>query len=96
MGYQCWQRIGIEKMLPDYVDLLINRGQTVDMGNRSGTIVGVTPAGNLQVQIPSRQLSSSANPVPTGGSNSDFADACCPELISLVPGEINLGYDEWM
>jgi BirA family biotin operon repressor/biotin-[acetyl-CoA-carboxylase] ligase len=92
MGYQRWQQIGIEKMLPDYVDLLINRGQAVDLRHRSGTIVGVTPAGNLQVQIASKQLSYPTNAALTGGSN--FPETCRSELISLVPGEIDLGYDE--
>jgi BirA family transcriptional regulator, biotin operon repressor / biotin---[acetyl-CoA-carboxylase] ligase len=50
-GYQYWQTCGIEAILPKYLDLLVNIGQTVTIGDQTGTIVGVLPSGELHVNL---------------------------------------------
>jgi BirA family biotin operon repressor/biotin-[acetyl-CoA-carboxylase] ligase len=51
MGYQRWKTLGIDAILPHYLDQLINLGQTVTVGEQTGTIVGVLPTGELQVRL---------------------------------------------
>jgi BirA family transcriptional regulator, biotin operon repressor / biotin---[acetyl-CoA-carboxylase] ligase len=50
-GYQYWQTFGIEAILPKYLDLLVNVGQTVTIGDQMGTVVGVLPSGELHINL---------------------------------------------
>lgn len=50
-GYRTWQTFGIEAILPKYLDLLVNVGQTVTISGQTGTIIGVSPSGELHIRL---------------------------------------------
>ena len=50
-GYERYQNEGIRSILSDYLSLLQNVGQQVTVEGNIGTIVGVTPSGELQVRF---------------------------------------------
>ncbi|MFN6516425.1 MAG: biotin--[acetyl-CoA-carboxylase] ligase [Nostoc sp. CreGUA01] len=52
-GMQCLFQEGISILLSRYLDLLTNMGDKVCVNNLSGTVVGVTPQGNLRVNLES-------------------------------------------
>lgn len=52
-GIECLFEEGVNILLSRYLDLLSNMGDRVQVNNLSGTIVGVTPQGNLRVSIES-------------------------------------------
>jgi BirA family biotin operon repressor/biotin-[acetyl-CoA-carboxylase] ligase len=80
-GYYRWQQIGIEPILPRYLELLAHRDRPILIHGQLGTIIGITPTGELQVQLQS---------APT--SDQDFIPLP-PTEIRLQPGSIRLGYD---
>jgi len=54
LGYCCWQQQGIDNLVAAYETLLINIGDEVTIdadSGKSGKIVGITPTGQLRVQI---------------------------------------------
>jgi BirA family transcriptional regulator, biotin operon repressor / biotin---[acetyl-CoA-carboxylase] ligase len=75
-GYQHWQQFGMVAMLPRYLDLLVNLGQSVVVEGQPGTIVGVLPTGELQISIPA----------PLGQEDSLNHELC------VKPGSIQIGY----
>ncbi len=50
-GMECLWQEGVSILLSRYLDLLINMGDRVYVNNLSGTVVGVTPQGNLRVDL---------------------------------------------
>lgn len=50
-GYQRWQQEGIEKLLPSYVELLTGMGRSVTLSDRQGTIIGISPQGELKLRL---------------------------------------------
>lgn len=50
-GYQHWQEEGIEKLLPSYVELLTGIGHSVTLSDRQGTIIGISPQGELKLRL---------------------------------------------
>ncbi len=52
-GMQCLFQEGVSILLSRYLDLLTNMGDKVYVNNLSGTVVGVTPQGNLRVNLES-------------------------------------------
>ncbi|MDZ8184390.1 MAG: biotin--[acetyl-CoA-carboxylase] ligase [Nostoc sp. ChiSLP02] len=50
-GVQCLFQEGINILLPGYLDLLTNIGDKVYVNNLLGTVVGVTPQGNLRIDV---------------------------------------------
>jgi BirA family transcriptional regulator, biotin operon repressor / biotin---[acetyl-CoA-carboxylase] ligase len=75
-GYHQWNHVGVTDMLPRYLDLLVNLGQSIDVLDQPGIIVGVSPTGELQVRL----------------SNSLETKNCEESDIYLKPGAIQLGY----
>lgn len=60
-GYTAWQQEGIENLLPSYLSLLTSLGRSVAVDDIQGTIVGVSPQGELQIcpdsaELPSREI----------------------------------------
>lgn len=80
-GYQRWQTVGIDPLLPAYLDLLAYRDRPLQLDNGLGTIVGIAPTGELRVQVQS----------PAAGANSDNQATLFNEML-LKPGTISLGY----
>jgi BirA family biotin operon repressor/biotin-[acetyl-CoA-carboxylase] ligase len=52
-GYQRYQQLGIEGILPGYLSLLSNLGKTINIEGNTGVIVGVTEKGELKVRLSS-------------------------------------------
>lgn len=50
-GYQNYLEQGIDRLLSNYLELLVNLGQTIRLNNCSGTVVGVSPTGDLKVRL---------------------------------------------
>ncbi|MEH2199069.1 biotin--[acetyl-CoA-carboxylase] ligase [Nostoc sp.] len=50
-GMECLFQEGVSILLSRYLDLLTNMGDRVYVNNLSGTVVGVTPQGNLRVDL---------------------------------------------
>lgn len=50
-GISCLCQKGVDILLSEYVNLLVNIGDRVDINNHSGIIVGVTPTGELRVKL---------------------------------------------
>ncbi|MEA5626305.1 biotin--[acetyl-CoA-carboxylase] ligase [Nostoc sp. UHCC 0251] len=50
-GIECLCQEGVKVLLSRYLDLLTNMGDRVYVNNISGTVVGVTPQGNLRVDL---------------------------------------------
>jgi BirA family biotin operon repressor/biotin-[acetyl-CoA-carboxylase] ligase len=50
-GYHNYLERGIDRLLSNYLELLVNLGQTVRVNNYSGTVVGVSPTGELKVRL---------------------------------------------
>jgi len=50
-GMECLSQEGVSILLSRYLDLLTNIGDKVSVNNLSGTVVGVTPQGNLRVDL---------------------------------------------
>jgi BirA family transcriptional regulator, biotin operon repressor / biotin---[acetyl-CoA-carboxylase] ligase len=50
-GYQNYLEKGIDRLLSTYLELLINLGQTVEVNDLSGTVVGVSSTGELKVRL---------------------------------------------
>ncbi len=55
-GIECLYQEGVNMLLSRYSDLLTNMGDRVQVNNVSGTIVGVTPQGNLRVSMESADI----------------------------------------
>lgn len=51
-GYWRWITGDLDSLVTDYEALLVNLGQSVNIGGNLGTIVGVTSQGHLRVQCP--------------------------------------------
>ncbi|MBD2664284.1 biotin/acetyl-CoA-carboxylase ligase [Richelia sinica FACHB-800] len=49
-GIECLTQTGISHILTGYIDLLTNMGDRVYVDNLLGTVVGVTPEGNLRLR----------------------------------------------
>jgi len=50
-GMECLSQEGVSILLSRYLDLLTNMGDQVYINNLLGTVVGVTPQGNLRVDL---------------------------------------------
>ncbi|MBW4564167.1 MAG: biotin--[acetyl-CoA-carboxylase] ligase [Mojavia pulchra JT2-VF2] len=50
-GIECLFQEGITILLSRYLELLINIGDQVHVNNLAGTVIGVTPQGNLRVNL---------------------------------------------
>ncbi|MBD2206280.1 biotin--[acetyl-CoA-carboxylase] ligase [Calothrix sp. FACHB-1219] len=50
-GIQCLFKEGVNVLLSRYLDLLTNMGDRIQVNDHVGTIVGVTPQGNLRVNL---------------------------------------------
>lgn len=57
-GYTAWQQEGIENLLPGYLSLLTSLGRSVVVNDIQGTVVGVSPQGELQIRPNSEVISS--------------------------------------
>jgi BirA family transcriptional regulator, biotin operon repressor / biotin---[acetyl-CoA-carboxylase] ligase len=75
-GYHQWQHVGAMEMLPRYLDLLVNLGQSVTVAGKSGVVVGVLPTGELQVRLCAAEQCYDRETVD----------------LYLQPGAIQLGY----
>ena len=56
IGFQRWSELGIEGLLPSYVELLDSLGRHVIVDGNPGAIAGVTPNGELRVCINSGEI----------------------------------------
>lgn len=56
IGFQRWSELGIERLLPSYLELLDSQGRQIILDGYSGTIAGVTPSGELRVRIESGEI----------------------------------------
>jgi BirA family transcriptional regulator, biotin operon repressor / biotin---[acetyl-CoA-carboxylase] ligase len=74
LGYQTWQRSGIDAILPAYNSVLANLGQSIQVNGQLGTIVGVTRTGELRIQL---------SPGDSSGSEVTFK----PGMIRLGYGQ---------
>lgn len=54
-GYRRWQTEGIETLLPAYTSLLTHLGRSICQNGYSGTVVGVSPNGELRIRPDSNQ-----------------------------------------
>lgn len=81
-GYQCGSQ-DMEAVLPSYLTLLANQGDTVVINGISGIITGITPNGELRVCL-------SPDTVNTASANG--VRSPLPTEIVLRPGTISLGY----
>lgn len=79
LGYQFWQREGIGTLLANYSTLLLGLGQVITVNGRSGIVAGISPTGELQMQL--------QHP-----SETQSATTASGQLILLKPGTISLGY----
>ena len=52
-GYQNYQQLGVSHTHQQYQNLLNSIGKQITINNHSGTIIGVTPQGNLKVRLQS-------------------------------------------
>jgi BirA family biotin operon repressor/biotin-[acetyl-CoA-carboxylase] ligase len=50
-GIECLFEEGVNILLTHYLDLLTNMGDHIHVNNLAGTVVGVTPQGNLRVNV---------------------------------------------
>jgi BirA family biotin operon repressor/biotin-[acetyl-CoA-carboxylase] ligase len=50
-GLECLNNEGINTLLPQYLDLLKNIGDQVYVNNLLGTVIGVSPQGNLRLRM---------------------------------------------
>ncbi|MBE9124646.1 MULTISPECIES: biotin--[acetyl-CoA-carboxylase] ligase [unclassified Coleofasciculus] len=50
-GYQCWSEEGTETLLSSYQELLHSRGRRVIVDGTPGTVIGITPTGELRVGL---------------------------------------------
>lgn len=50
-GYEYYLSVGIEKLLDEYLEILVSLGQQVDFNGCSGEVVGVTTEGKLRVKL---------------------------------------------
>lgn len=75
-----WRSQGMEFMQPRYEALLVNLGQSVAIAGQSGVIVGITPNGDLRVQL------EAATHAGDGVGSQVGAE------VVLEPGSIQLGY----
>jgi len=56
-GYEHYLSVGIENLLPEYLQLLDSQGRTVIVEGCPGKVVGVTAQGELQVRLQSQGAS---------------------------------------
>ncbi len=80
-GYQHWMGVGIDVLLPSYLELLDSLGRRVTVDGNSGTVTGVSPTGELRVCLDSTQSEIAVQSAPTLMTE-----------ICLKPGTIGLGY----
>lgn len=80
VGYQRWSEDGIDNLLLSYNKLLDSQGYPVTVEGNPGTVIGVTPTGELRVRLRSLDPSMTGTNSPT------------PTEITLKPGTISLGY----
>nr|WP_242016765.1 biotin--[acetyl-CoA-carboxylase] ligase [Trichocoleus sp. FACHB-46] len=57
-GYAAWRQEGIENLLPAYLSLLTSLGRSIVLDGVTGTIVGVSANGELQIRSASNSPSS--------------------------------------
>ena len=50
-GYQHYLKVGVEKLIANYLELLITLGQQVTVEGEKGTVTGVTTEGKLIVKV---------------------------------------------
>ncbi|NJL51656.1 MAG: biotin--[acetyl-CoA-carboxylase] ligase [Hydrococcus sp. SU_1_0] len=51
LGYEYYLLVGIEQLLPKYLEILSSLGQQINFNGSPGEVVGVTTAGKLQVKL---------------------------------------------
>ncbi|MGI0490601.1 biotin--[acetyl-CoA-carboxylase] ligase [Alkalinema pantanalense CENA528] len=94
-GYAAWQAHGVTAMLPRYLNLLVNLGQTVTWESHQGIVVGVTAQGNLHVRLQSKAempLMEVQMELPQAvNANSSQAPETSQDRY-LSPGMVQLGY----
>ncbi len=61
-GVECLCEKGVNILLSDYLNLLTNMGDKVDIKNHSGTVVGVTSTGELRIKMETYDTSSVITP----------------------------------
>lgn len=86
-GYSHWQQVGMAAMLPSYLDLLVNLGQTITWENQTGIVWGITPQGNLHIRLESSSGKARRSQDQSVASN-------LSQDIFLPPGSVRLGYPE--
>jgi BirA family biotin operon repressor/biotin-[acetyl-CoA-carboxylase] ligase len=82
-GYEQWQKKGIDALLPSYVELMAYRDRSITIDGKPGTIIGVSPKGELRVclQTEGSEVASASQIT----SSNDLE-------VLLKPGTISLGY----
>lgn len=81
---------GVEQLLSGYLELLGSLGQTVEIAGHQGIITGVTPKGDLRVELQSPSHSR-VNLIGLAGRSS-LSTSSRSEIL-VKPGTIRLGYD---
>jgi BirA family transcriptional regulator, biotin operon repressor / biotin---[acetyl-CoA-carboxylase] ligase len=84
-GLECLLNEGTTTLLSRYIDLLANMGEKVYVRNQVGTVIGVTPNGELRVCT-----GMGIKDIKTKNSSDAKATEIC-----LQPGTISLGYSKF-
>ncbi|MGL5083956.1 MAG: biotin--[acetyl-CoA-carboxylase] ligase [Microcoleaceae cyanobacterium] len=93
-GWQTLSQLGIEEILPSYSKLLGCRGRRVKIASGVGTIVGITPRGDLCVQLESSSTPDASSDATSSDPTSDFGRLDFVKKVYLKPGTISLGYSQ--
>lgn len=80
-GYQRWLDQGMQILLQSYLELLDSLGRQVIVDGNPGIITGVTPTGELRVNLTSKEAAVAGAP-----------EQVLLKEICLKPGTIGLGY----
>jgi len=80
-GYQRWLDQGMQILLQSYLELLDSLGRQVIVDGNPGIITGVTPTGELRVNLTSKEAAVAGAP-----EQASLREIC------LKPGTIGLGY----
>lgn len=88
-GYHCWQQRGTEWLMTAYQHRLRSMQQAVEINGHSGTVIGVLPTGELQIQL-NLSPDLSQNPSQDQFQRMDQPDEST--IILREPGTIQLGY----
>ncbi|MEO1590372.1 MAG: biotin--[acetyl-CoA-carboxylase] ligase [Cyanobacteria bacterium J06632_22] len=105
----CWQQqVGTTHFLKAYKSLLAHLGQSIDIGNQTGHIIGVTAMGELQVSLPAAGVASpnriqtisdeqlrSHPPMSPSPSPTGYPyrQHCREKIITLSTDQVSLSYN---